>query len=142
MKELKTGEFGVIEIRNGIVVPVAGKGFKADLSFAGASLSDVLYVPESAFEDFADCPSDGVYGYTKADFLKIVGADPENPSAHGEALAAELFDTIEWQEPESLFERFKEEEYVLYCPSCGWFINLLFDEGNIPDPCPYCGGPL
>lgn len=111
MKRLVVGDYGIVEVvlsENNVpilAVPVSGNGFKSAKSFDEATEEDVLYIPASSWEDY-DGTSDGLYCWTKSDFLRTVGGDPENPDPEDVRMAAELFDALEWQEPYSVFEEF------------------------------------
>jgi hypothetical protein len=90
--------------------------FKDEEAFAN-SLNSVCYIPEL---------SDTTY--THQSFLDIMDSQEE--------LAYDLFDQIDWQHPETLFEEDCNNGEYDFCPVCG---KLFICYNKIE--CPYCHSP-
>ena len=84
----------------------------------------VCYIPEL---------HDG--GYTRQDFLDMCGGN--------EVVAAELFDMVDWQSPETLLEEWFQHGENEKCEKCGYVFNIYRYENQPPVvACPKCGTAL
>ena len=93
-----------------------GMIFKNDEAFYDEEHPDrVCYIPELSDSK-----------YTRNSFLTICNNQPE--------LAEELYQSVDWQHPETLMDEWERDGEVDTCEACGKLFNC-YDETS----CPHCG---
>ena len=96
--------------------------------FAEIDLDEIIYIPENGFEYLANGELD-VYE------LSIHTAQDLIDMFNGNVGAAEvLFDTLDWQYPETLFDEEYDCGEIKYCPQCDQFFYDYFNKN-----CKVCG---
>lgn len=73
-----------------------GYGYKKDIDWEQVSPEEVIYIPEYGYRNGTIC-EDSIY--TKKDFIDITGGDNK--------LAQELFEDVDWQHPETLYDEWE-----------------------------------
>jgi hypothetical protein len=93
-----------------------GFGYKTDKNWDDIPDDEIIYIPEYAYENINNADEDDVY--TKADFRRLAREyewEHEHTDEEIERIAEELFESCDWQHPESLidegwFSGYEEEE--------------------------------
>jgi hypothetical protein len=94
-----------------------GYGYKNELAFdTGVG---TCYIPESGFERDFDCEYDDEHRatvdesmrYTKQDFIDMCGGN--------EDAARNIFESVDWQSPETLVEEYYRDGELDDCEKCG-----------------------
>lgn len=119
-----------------------GVGFKSLLSFDEAPMDEVLYVPEYGWKEEADSDYRGCDFFTKRSFLEITSKNPENPAPWEYNLAWNLYNQVDWQYPETLFDEWEMDGEILSCKHCGTMENPEAILEAFPETCPVCGRKL
>lgn len=119
------------EGREKIIDTFEGGYYKANIpwgEFKDVDLDEIVYIPENGYEylDSGEIDVDMLCYYTAGNLINMFNGNVE---------AAEvLFDTLDWQFPDTLFD----EEYncgeIKYCPQCDQF---FYDYHN--KNCEVCG---
>lgn len=78
-----------------------GYGYKADISIDEVDEDEVVYIPEYGYDD--NCPKVD-YIYTKKDLLNICKGD--------ESLLEMMWETLDWQSPETLYDEWIDYDII------------------------------
>lgn len=96
-----------------------GFGYKTDKDWDDIPDDEIIYIPEYGYSGYKDMNTVDEYNaYTKADFRKLAreyGWEHNHTDKEIEDIARDLFESCNWQFPESLigegwFDGYEEEE--------------------------------
>ena len=84
-----------------------GYGYKSEKEWNCIDLDEIIYIPEYGYNDITQSTADRENVYSKRDFIQLIrNCDDKfldiGRQGQVKRMAAELFEAVDWQFPESL----------------------------------------
>lgn len=84
-----------------------GYGYKSEKEWDYIDLDEIIYIPEHGYNDITQSTADRENVYSKRDFIQLIRELDDRYLDIGrqvevKRMAAELFEAVDWQFPESL----------------------------------------